>query len=77
MKVNNTRNKVAYLPGDMLQDREEYFGGVAEPFWVNSFVGGLVVEEEQPLFYSWNQDNNSQLCLAVEHSPPYVSIVPL
>ena len=74
MRVDNARRRVAYLPGDMLQDRQEYFGRVAQPFWVNSLGGGLVVEEEQPLFYSWNKDNSSQLCLTVEHRPPYVGI---
>ena len=72
MRKENSRERVPYLPGDMLQDSEKYFGGVAEPFWINSLGGGLVVAEEQPLFYSWNQDENDQLCLSVEHSSPYV-----
>ena len=28
--------------------------------------------EEQPLFYSWNQDNDNKLCLSTEHTEPYV-----
>ena len=72
MRKENIRNRVPYLPGDMLQDANKFFGGVAEPFWINSLGGGLVVEQEQPLFYSWNQDNNDKLCLSVEHSLPYV-----
>ena len=71
MWKENIRNRVPYLPGDMLQDGNKFFGGVAEPFWINSFGGGLVVEQEQQLFYSWNQDNNDKLCLSVEHSLPW------
>ena len=30
------RNSVPYLPGDMLQDKDKYFGGVAEPYFLTS-----------------------------------------
>ena len=33
---SNVRDSVPYLPGDMLQDRNKYFGGVAEPYWLSS-----------------------------------------
>ena len=72
MKKENMRDRVSYLPGDMIQDEKKNFGGVAEPFWLNSKGGGLVVEQEQPLFYSWNSQGNNGLCLSVEHSLPYV-----
>ena len=73
MRRENSRSRVAYLPGDMLQDAGKYFGGVVEPVWINSAGGGVVVEEEQPLFYTWNHNNNNQLCLSTEHTEPYVS----
>ena len=74
MRRENSRERVPYLPGDMLQDSKMYFGGVTEPFWINSLGGGLVVEQEQPLFYSWNSGENDKLCLSVEHALPYVSL---
>ena len=75
LRRENMRKRTAYLPGDMLQDQEKFFGGVTEPVWINSLGGGLVVEEEQPLFYSWNEDNNGLLCLSSEHTQPYVNIL--
>ena len=74
MRRENSRERVPYLPGDMLQDSKKYFGGVTEPFWINSLGGGLVVEQEQPLFYSWNSGESGKLCLSVEHALPYVSL---
>ena len=73
MRKENSRRRVAYLPGDMLQDGEKYFGGVTEPVWLTSHGGGVVVREEQPLFYSWNSDNDGMMCLSTEHTQPYVS----
>ena len=35
---SNNRDSVPYLPGDMLQDKDKYFGGVAEPYWLSSKV---------------------------------------
>ena len=77
LKRENMRRRTAYLPGDMLQDQEKFFGGVVEPIWINSRGGGLGVGEEQPLFYSWNEDNNGLLCLSSEHTQPYVNPVKL
>ena len=45
---------------------------MAEPVWISSSGAGVTVMEEQPLFYSWNQDNNNKLCLSAEHTEPYV-----
>ena len=45
--------------------------GVAEPYWLNSKGGAIWVEKEQPLFYSWNQNSSSKLCLASKKSLPY------
>jgi alpha-glucosidase len=68
------RARVPYLPGDMLQDPERYLGGVAEPFWVSSRGAGLWAgRREQPLWYRWNRDGDGQLCLSVEHRPPYMA----
>ena len=36
LENSNVRESVPYLPGDMLQDKEKYFGGVAEPYWLSS-----------------------------------------
>ena len=56
----------------MLNDREKFFGGVAEPVWITSKGAGVTVEAEQPLFYSWNEDNSGELCLSSQHSEPYL-----
>ena len=40
--------------------------------WILSSGAGVTVMEEQPLFYSWNQDSDSKLCLSSEHTEPYV-----
>ena len=45
---------------------------MAEPVWISSSGAGVTVMEEQPLFYSWNQDNDNKLCLSTEHTEPYV-----
>ena len=45
---------------------------MAEPVWISSSGAGVTVMEEQPLFYSWNQDNDNKLCLSAEHTEPYV-----
>ena len=47
---------------------------MAEPVWISSSGAGVTVMEEQPLFYSWNQDNDNKLCLSTEHKEPYVRI---
>ena len=60
-----------YLPGDMLQDKEKYFGGVAEPWWINSKGIGIWVPEGIPLHYSWNEDQSMQMCLKAAHDEPY------
>ena len=36
MDHSANRKSVPYLPGDMLQDKDKYFGGVAEPYWLSS-----------------------------------------
>ena len=46
---------------------------MAEPVWISSSGAGVTVMEEQPLFYSWNQDSDNKLCLSAEHTEPYVS----
>ena len=56
---------------DESQDGDR-FGGVAEPVWISSLGAGVTVKEEQPLFYSWNQDSDNKLCLSAEHTEPYV-----
>ena len=45
---------------------------MAEPVWISSLGAGVTVMEEQPLFYSWNQDSDKKLCLSAEHTEPYV-----
>ena len=45
---------------------------MAEPVWICSSGAGVTVMEEQPLFYSWNQDDDNKLCLSTEHTEPYV-----
>ena len=47
---------------------------MAEPVWISSSGAGVTVMEEQPLFYSWNQDSDNKLCLSAEHTEPYVGI---
>ena len=71
LRRENSRARVAFLPGDMIADGQKYFGGVVEPVWLTSLGAGLTVEREQPLFYSWNEDNSGSLCLSTEHSQPY------
>ena len=63
--------KTIHLKDDS-QDGDR-FGGVAEPVWISSSGAGVTVIEEQPLFYSWNQDSDNKLCLSAEHTEPYVS----
>ena len=66
------RKLVPYLPGDMLQDKENYFGGVAEPYWLTSKGIAIWVPEYVPLFYSWNSDSEpGQMCLAAQDTSPY------
>ena len=60
------------LPGDMLQNKEKYFGGVAEPYWLSSKGVAVWVPEGIPLFYSWNSASNSkQMCFSAKHVCPY------
>lgn len=63
-----TRQSVAYLPGDMLQDKDKYFGGVTEPYWLTSKGAAVFVFEGTPLFYSWDGRN---MCLEAKLEPPY------
>ena len=56
----------------MLQDKDRYFGGVAEPYWLNSKGIALWVPEGIPLHYSWNaHDTADQMCFEAKNSPPY------
>ena len=56
----------------MLQDKDHYFGGVAEPYWLNSKGIGLWVPEGIPLHYSWNaHDTSDQMCFEAKNTPPY------
>lgn len=76
--MNNsfTREKVPYLPGDMLQDSVRYFGGVAEPYWLNSKGAAIWVPEGIPLFYSWNDNSNpGQMCFSAQNELPYIKDV--
>ena len=41
------------MTGDMLKGPFKYFGGVVEPWWVNSLGVGIHVQEGVPLFYRW------------------------
>lgn len=51
----------------MIQDQQKYFGGVVEPWWVNSKGAAIFVPEGVPLFYSWNQDGDGRLCLRSQY----------
>ena len=51
LQTDNIRKEVPYLPGDMLQDHDTYFGGVVEPWWFNSKGAGVWVPTGLPLFY--------------------------
>ena len=68
------REQTPYLPGDMLQDRDKYFGGVAEPYWLSSKGVAIWVPEGVPLFYSFNSQarkSRRDFCLSAKSSPPY------
>jgi len=71
LNPDETRKRVPFLPGDMLQNSVEYFGGVAEPYWLNSLGGSVYVTDEQPLFFSWNQNYNKKMCLSTTKGDPY------
>ena len=56
-RYDNMRSRVAYVPGDMLQNNKTYFGGVVEPYWLSSNGVAIWVPSGVPLFYSWNMMN--------------------
>ena len=71
LRKSNSRAEVAYVTGDMLQDKDMYFGGVVEPWWVSSLGVGIHVPEGIPLFYSWNDADNGRMCLSSKYEAPY------
>ena len=54
-----------------MQDKDKYFGGVVEPWWVSSLGVGVHVPEGIPLFYSWNNAEDGQMCLSAKYAAPY------
>ena len=75
MNKQAKRESVPYLPGDMLQSKEMYFGGVAEPYWLTSDGVAIWVPEGVPLFYSWNSEQNpNEMCLSAQDIAPYETL---
>jgi hypothetical protein len=62
------RDPVPLLPGDFLQNAGRFFGGVAEPYWLNSEGVAIWVPPEVPLFYAWK---DGLMNLSARRSPPY------
>ena len=78
-RYDNQRSRVAYVPGDMLQNNVTYFGGVVEPYWLSSKGVALWVPPGVPLFYSWNEENSNNaedklMCLQAKNIAPYPTI---
>ena len=68
MNESVTLKQVAYLPGDMVHS---HFGGVVEPYWLNSLGGAVYATPYQPLFYSWNHNFDNNWCLSSKIANPY------
>ena len=78
-RYENKRSRVAYVPGDMLQNNETYFGGVVEPYWLLSNGIAIWVPSGTPLFYSWNEGNevypnDKLMCLQAKNVEPYPTV---
>ena len=78
-RYENKRSRVAYVPGDMLQNNETYFGGVVEPYWLSSNGIAIWVPSGTPLFYSWNEGNevypnDKLMCLQAKNVEPYPTV---
>ena len=71
LRPGNSRGKLPYLPGDMIQDQNIYYGGVTEPYWLSSNGVAIWVPEGSFLHYSWNADGRKMMCLSAEATPPY------
>ena len=68
------RTRVAYVPGDMLQNNVTYFGGVVEPYWLSSKGVAIWVPPGVPLFYSWNENDDKMICLQAKNVSPYPTV---
>ncbi|KAG0726908.1 Myogenesis-regulating glycosidase [Chionoecetes opilio] len=71
------RKETAFVTSDMLQKRNQWYGGVTEAYWVSSQGVAVKVEEQTPLFLSVpDTDDDStadELCLSARHQPPFVA----
>ncbi|XP_068216744.1 myogenesis-regulating glycosidase-like isoform X3 [Palaemon carinicauda] len=69
------RTETAYVTADMLQNRELWYGGVSEAYWISSQGIALKVAEETPLFLSLpDKDGDGKadlLCLRAARELPY------
>ena len=66
---NDTRPFAAYVTGDTFQ---ALYGGVLEPYWLNSNGFAVYADRDQPLFVGLNDGNDGRLCLASRYQFPYV-----
>lgn len=69
---NHTLKRIAYLPGDMVHSP---FGGIVEPYWLNSYGAAINADYGQSLFYSWNEDYQESWCLSSMMSEPYFGLL--
>ena len=47
------------------------FGGVVEPYWLNSDGFAIHASKQVPLFTSYNEGQNGLLCLSSRYEAPY------
>ncbi|KAL3847851.1 hypothetical protein ACJMK2_018742 [Sinanodonta woodiana] len=65
--------KQAYVPYD-LYPSNIIFGNVLERYWINSKGIGIYIEEDIPLFVSFNESGSNQICLSSNFVPPYFNL---
>ncbi|KAK2724962.1 hypothetical protein QYM36_001421 [Artemia franciscana] len=64
------QNETAFVTNDVIQFNDAY-GGVSEPYWLNSDGFAVFGSYDIPLFVSLNQTNDEQLCLQTKYERPY------
>ena len=64
----DVRPEKAFVTGDFFQTN---FGGLMEPYWLNSDGFAIHADRDLPLFSSFNDSRDGRLCLTSRYAPPY------
>ncbi|CAG7734444.1 unnamed protein product [Allacma fusca] len=65
------RDEAPFVAGDFLQPNVQ-FGGLLDTYWISTSGVAIHVQEDSPLFTSWNTTHPNQFCFVAQDRAPYV-----